>query len=50
VRAEVIEGLEMFRLAGDHIEQRASRMPGSWRGEEVRLKPDTTYASPDRSG
>jgi len=29
MRAKVIEGLEMFRLAGDHIGRRASRMPRS---------------------
>ena len=28
MRAEVVEGLEMFRLAGDHVALRARRVPG----------------------
>ena len=49
MRAEIIECLEMFRLAGDHIARRASRMPRSRRGDEVRLKPDTTYSKIQRT-
>jgi hypothetical protein len=43
MRAEIIERPETFRLAGDHIARWASRMPPPSRGDEVRLKRDTTH-------